>query len=62
MAVSSPLWFANVAALGERHPVYAVDTITDAGRSVQTGEGQRIGRVVRRANRDLEPTLGAVEG
>jgi pimeloyl-ACP methyl ester carboxylesterase len=36
VAVSSPLWFANVAALGDGHPVYAIDTITDAGRSVQT--------------------------
>jgi pimeloyl-ACP methyl ester carboxylesterase len=36
VAVSSPLWFANVGALGERHPVYAVDTVTDAGRSRQT--------------------------
>ena len=36
VAVSSPLWFANVAALGEHHPVYAIDTITDAGRSIPT--------------------------
>lgn len=36
VAVSSPLWFANVAALGDHHPVYAIDTVTDAGRSVQT--------------------------
>ena len=36
VAVSSPLWFANVGPLGEHHPVYAIDTITDAGRSAQT--------------------------
>jgi pimeloyl-ACP methyl ester carboxylesterase len=28
-------WYRQVAALGERHPVYAVDTIDDPGRSVQ---------------------------
>jgi pimeloyl-ACP methyl ester carboxylesterase len=36
MAVSSPSWFADIAALSQRHPVYAIDTITDAGRSIQT--------------------------
>ncbi len=36
LAVSSPSWFADVAALGASHPVHAVDTITDAGRSTQT--------------------------
>ena len=36
LAVSSPSWFADVATLSESHPVYAVDTITDAGRSTQT--------------------------
>ncbi len=36
VAVSSPLWFANAGALGAHHPVYAIDTVTDAGRSVQT--------------------------
>lgn len=35
IAVGSPSWYASVGALNERHPVYAVDTITDAGRSVQ---------------------------
>lgn len=36
VGASSPTWFANVARLGENHPVFAVDTITDAGRSLQT--------------------------
>jgi pimeloyl-ACP methyl ester carboxylesterase len=36
MAVSSPSWFADVAAMSRHHPVYAIDTITDAGRSTQT--------------------------
>ena len=35
MAVSSPSWYADIAALSEHHPVYAIDTITDAGRSIQ---------------------------
>jgi pimeloyl-ACP methyl ester carboxylesterase len=36
VAVSSPSWFANVAAFGEDHPVYAVDAIGDVGRTTQT--------------------------
>jgi pimeloyl-ACP methyl ester carboxylesterase len=36
VAVSSPSWFANVAALSADRPVYAIDTIGDAGRSAQT--------------------------
>jgi pimeloyl-ACP methyl ester carboxylesterase len=28
-------WYPQVAALGERHPVYAIDTIDDPGKSVQ---------------------------
>jgi len=36
VAVASPMWFANVGALGEHHPVYAIDTIGDVGRSLQT--------------------------
>jgi pimeloyl-ACP methyl ester carboxylesterase len=36
VAVSSPSWFANIAALGAQHPVYAIDTIGDVGRSTQT--------------------------
>jgi hypothetical protein len=36
VAVSSPGWYASVGALGAAHPVYAVDTITDAGRSTQS--------------------------
>ncbi len=36
VAVSSPLWFRAVGALAARRPVYALDTITDAGRSRQT--------------------------
>jgi pimeloyl-ACP methyl ester carboxylesterase len=35
IAVGAPSWYASVGELSERHPVYAVDTITDAGRSVQ---------------------------
>jgi len=35
IAVGAPSWYASIGALSERHPVYAVDTITDAGRSVQ---------------------------
>lgn len=31
---TSTVWFANVAALGARHRVYAVDILGDAGRSV----------------------------
>jgi pimeloyl-ACP methyl ester carboxylesterase len=36
IAVSSPAWYADIAALSASHVVYAVDTITDPGRSVQT--------------------------
>ena len=36
ITVSSPMWAPTVAALGLDHPVYAIDTIGDAGRSVQT--------------------------
>jgi len=36
VAMSSPGWFGSVGALGDRHPVYAIDTVTDAGRSTQT--------------------------
>lgn len=32
---NSSNWYPQVAALGQRHPVYAVDTIDDPGRSVQ---------------------------
>ncbi|MER7703707.1 alpha/beta fold hydrolase [Kitasatospora sp. NPDC097605] len=28
-------WYPQVAALGEHHPVYAIDTLNDPGRSVQ---------------------------
>src|SRR5689334_16285728 len=35
IAVASPLWFASIGALAERHHVLAVDTITDAGHSEQ---------------------------
>lgn len=34
---TSAVWFANVAALSERHRVYAVDVICDRGRSVASG-------------------------
>ena len=36
IAVSSPAWYADVAAFAEAHPVYAIDTITDPGRSRQS--------------------------
>jgi pimeloyl-ACP methyl ester carboxylesterase len=36
IAVSAASWFANAAALGAQHPIFAVDTIGDAGRSQQT--------------------------
>lgn len=32
---NSSNWYPQVGALGERHPVYALDTIDDPGRSVQ---------------------------
>jgi pimeloyl-ACP methyl ester carboxylesterase len=35
VGASSPSWFASVASLGKDRPVFAVDTITDAGRSIQ---------------------------
>jgi pimeloyl-ACP methyl ester carboxylesterase len=34
---SSTVWFANVGELSRNHRVYAVDTIGDAGRSVNDG-------------------------
>ncbi|MEY9845565.1 alpha/beta fold hydrolase [Streptacidiphilus sp. MAP5-3] len=34
---SSTMWFPNVAALSADHPVYAIDTPGDPGRSVQRG-------------------------
>jgi pimeloyl-ACP methyl ester carboxylesterase len=36
IAVSSPAWYSDIAALGASHPVYAIDTITDPGRSTQS--------------------------
>ena len=36
ITVSSPMWAPTVAAFGLDHPIYAIDTIGDAGRSVQT--------------------------
>ncbi len=36
IAVSAASWFGNVAALGAHHPVLAIDTIGDVGRSKQT--------------------------
>lgn len=35
MFMSSVSWLPNVVALGERHPIFAIDTICDAGLSVQ---------------------------
>ncbi|MEO3876465.1 alpha/beta fold hydrolase [Nonomuraea sp. B12E4] len=37
-------WYPQIAALGEHHPVYAIDTLDDPGRSVQ--------RVVAKDSRD----------
>jgi pimeloyl-ACP methyl ester carboxylesterase len=36
IAVSSPAWYPDIAALSAAHPVYAIDTITDPGRSNQS--------------------------
>jgi pimeloyl-ACP methyl ester carboxylesterase len=36
MACTSASWEPNLARLGERHPVYTVDTLGEPGRSVQT--------------------------
>ena len=36
IAVASPAWYADIAALSGSHPVYAIDTITDPGRSSQS--------------------------
>jgi pimeloyl-ACP methyl ester carboxylesterase len=36
IAVSSPAWYADIAAFADSHPVYAIDTITDPGRSRQS--------------------------
>ena len=36
IAVSSPAWYPDIAALSASHPVYAIDTITDPGRSTQS--------------------------
>jgi pimeloyl-ACP methyl ester carboxylesterase len=35
IAVASPLWYAAIGLLAEHHSIYAIDTITDAGRSAQ---------------------------
>jgi pimeloyl-ACP methyl ester carboxylesterase len=51
-AVSSPSWFASIAALSEDRRVYAIDTIGDAGRSTQTS---RI-----RGGDDMSPWLDEV--
>jgi pimeloyl-ACP methyl ester carboxylesterase len=36
IAVSSPAWYPDIAALSASHPIYAIDTITDPGRSTQS--------------------------
>ncbi len=36
IAVSSPAWYADIAALSASNRVYAIDTITDPGRSLQS--------------------------
>lgn len=53
---TSTVWFANVAALGARHRVYAVDILGDAGRSVV---GSRPPRTV---DDLLEWFVGVVDG
>ncbi|MEV0088118.1 alpha/beta hydrolase [Saccharopolyspora sp. NPDC050642] len=35
---TSTVWFANVRELGERHRIYAIDLIGEAGRSVADGK------------------------
>ncbi|WP_031071542.1 alpha/beta fold hydrolase [Streptomyces sp. NRRL WC-3742] len=45
-------WYPQVAALGEHHPVYAVDTLDDPGRSVQ--------RVVAEGSEENAAWLGEV--
>jgi pimeloyl-ACP methyl ester carboxylesterase len=35
MLATSTSWAPNIAALGEGHPIYAIDVICDAGRSTQ---------------------------
>jgi pimeloyl-ACP methyl ester carboxylesterase len=32
---NASMWYRHVGVLGERHPVYALDTLGDAGRSIQ---------------------------
>ena len=36
LAVASPSWFANIEALSATHPVFAIDTVADVGRTKQT--------------------------
>ncbi|MFB7614630.1 alpha/beta fold hydrolase [Kitasatospora sp. NPDC056181] len=45
-------WYPQIAALGEHHPVYAIDTLDDPGRSVQ--------RVVAAGSRENAAWLGEV--
>ncbi|SDK79829.1 alpha/beta fold hydrolase [Nonomuraea jiangxiensis] len=45
-------WYPQIAALGENHPVYAIDTLDDPGRSVQ--------RVVAKDSRDNAAWLDEV--
>lgn len=41
VAVASPSWYPNIAALAAEHRVYAIDTIGDVGRSTQTATVRR---------------------
>ncbi|MBP0452807.1 alpha/beta fold hydrolase [Kitasatospora sp. RG8] len=45
-------WYPQIAALGEHHPVYAIDTLDDPGRSVQ--------RVAAAGSRENAAWLGEV--
>jgi len=58
IAVSAASWFANVGSLGAHHPVFAVDTIGDVGRSRQT-EPVRDGAAMSLWLDEVLATLGA---
>jgi len=58
IAVSAASWFANAGPLGAHHPVIAVDTIGDVGRSKQT-EPVRDGAAMSRWLDEVIDALGA---
>ena len=58
IAVSAASWFANAGPLGAHHPVIAVDTIGDVGRSRQT-EPVRDGAAISRWLDEVIDALGA---